>query len=476
MNADTLHQAIAAARDGRRDDARALLLHLLEADPRNERAWLWLSGVVDDPEDVKICLENVLALNPSNPRARQGLEWLHARMGLPLPPLPPPDQTGRCLEREIDTHALSVARLRAYRTTLAVVEPVAPPRPKPDPISAPVPSTLQNWPVATRANPAPTLPTSAPAPATVRTAVAVPSTDPARHLASVAPADDATIPCPYCGAPTVETQRRCAQCGGSLLVRVAPSDEQSPIVQALVWMWRGGAVAVLLIALVFPVMGVFLYQEAPANGFPIGILIPSVILAPVTITGFSVAQQLAQRSTWALYLAVGLTTVGLIGALALAVRPDALIGMLNRLTSATSIPSTWLLPLIAGARLIAIGAGVAHIATIALTIVGYDAIVGRLERFRYILKPSDHLTHYNNGVALKNRGMWYVAALEWEWAVKKAPYDVTYLRALGLAYARLKQFDKAQSMIDRALQAAPDNPRLREDRALIERLASQEQR
>jgi tetratricopeptide (TPR) repeat protein len=150
--------------------------------------------------------------------------------------------------------------------------------------------------------------------------------------------------------------------------------------------------------------------------------------------------------------------------------------MLDRLTGATSIPSAWLPPLIAGARLIAIGAGVAHLAAIALTIAGYDAIVGRLERFRHILKPSDHLTHYNNGVALKNRGMWYVAALEWEWAVKKAPYDVTYLRALGLAYARLKQFDKARSMIDRALQAAPNTPGLRDDRALIERLASQEQR
>jgi tetratricopeptide (TPR) repeat protein len=473
MNADTLHQAIAAARDGRRDDARALLLHLLEADPRNERAWLWLSGVVDDPEDVKICLENVLALNPSNPRARQGLEWLHARMGLPLPPHPP-DQTGSHLEREIDPRTLSVARLRAYRTTLAVVEPVAPPTPKPDPISAPVPSTPQNRTVATRANPAPMPPTSAPLPATARTAVAAPSTAPARRLASVAPVDDATIPCPYCGAPTVETQRRCTQCGGSLLVRVAPSDERSPIVQALVWMWRGGAVAVLLIALVFPALGVFLYQETPASGFPIGILIPAVILALVAITGFSVAQQLAQRAAWTLYLAAGLTTVGLIGALALAVRPDTLTAMLDRLTGATSIPSAWLPPLMTGARLIAIGAGVAHLAAIALTIAGYDAIVGRLERFRHILKPSDHLTHYNNGVALKNRGMWYVAALEWEWAVKKAPYDVTYLRALGLAYARLKQFDKARSMIDRALQAAPNTPGLREDRALIERLASQE--
>ena len=418
MNADTLHQAIAATRDGRRDDARALLLHLLEADPRNERAWLWLSGVVDDPEDVKICLENVLALNPSNPRARQGLEWPHARMGLPLPPHPP-DQTGSHLEREIDPRTLSVARLRAYRTTLAVVEPVAPPRPKPDPISAPVPSTPQNRTVATRANPAPMPPTSSPPPATARTAVAAPSTTPARRLVAVAPVDDATIPCPYCGAPTVETQHRCTQCGGNLLVRIAPSDERSLTVQALVWLWRGGAVAVLLIALVFPALGVFLYQETPASGFPIGILIPAVILALVAITGFSVAQQLAQRAAWTLYLAAGLTTVGLIGALALAVRPDTLTAMLDRLTGATSIPSAWLPPLMTGARLIAIGAGVAHIATIALTIAGYDAIVGRLERFRHILKPSDHLTHYNNGVALKNRGMWYVAALEWEWAVKK---------------------------------------------------------
>ncbi|MGQ9547000.1 MAG: tetratricopeptide repeat protein [Roseiflexus sp.] len=474
MNADTLHRAIAAARDGRREDARALLLHLLEIDPHNERAWLWLSGVVDDPEDVKICLENVLALNPSNPRARQGLEWLHAQMGIPLPPLHSLDQTATRLEREIDARALSVARLRAYRAIPAVVESAAMPTPRPDPISAPVSSAPQITPAATPNNPPPALPKSASAVATARTAAA-PSITPAHRLASVAPLDDATIPCPYCGAPTNETQRRCTQCGGNLLVRIAPSEERSLMVQTLVWIWRGGAVAVLLIALVFPVLGVLLYQETPTNGFPIGVLIPAVILALVSITGFSVAQQLAQRSAWALYLGAGLTTAGLIGALALAVRPDTVPGMLDRLTGVTPIPSTWVQLLITGARLIALVAGVAHITAIALTIAGYDAIVGRLERFRHILKPSDHLTHYNNGVALKNRGMWYVAALEWEWAVKKAPYDVTYLRALGLAYARLKQFDKARSMIDRALQAAPNNSGLREDRALIERLASQEQ-
>ena len=40
--AATLAQAIAAARAGRHDEARATLLKVLEADERNESAWLWL--------------------------------------------------------------------------------------------------------------------------------------------------------------------------------------------------------------------------------------------------------------------------------------------------------------------------------------------------------------------------------------------------------------------------------------------------
>lgn len=481
MNADILHQAIAAARDGRRDDARALLMRVLEADPRNERAWLWLSGVVDDPNDVKICLENVLALNPSNARARQGLEWLHARLGLPLPPRPSPTQPGGSTEREIDASAFSLTRLRAYQATLADVaaSPASSAAVRSSPSPAPAPARPSIQPP-----PAPARPSvqSPPAPASAHAAVQsgkpaanrAPTTTSSR-LASIE-TDDATIPCPYCGAPTVEAQRRCTQCNGNLLVRVAPSDERSPIVQALVWLWRGGAVATALIALIFPVLGVFLYQENPARGFPIGILIPAVILAAVGMIGFSVAQHLAQRAVWALYLASGLTVAGLVAALALLVRPDAITDFLNRLTGATPLPSGWLAPLHSGGRLVAMGALIAHITALALIVAGYNDIVGNLERFRHIVKPSDHVTHYNNGVALKNRGMWFAASLEWEWAVKKAPYDATYLRALGLAYARLKQFDKARTMIDRALQAAPNQPGLAEDRALIERLAAQNER
>ncbi len=74
-----LREGIAAAKAGRRAEARELLMRVIEVSERSERAWLWLSGVVDTDEDRLICLENVLTLNPDNVQARAGLKWLQAR-------------------------------------------------------------------------------------------------------------------------------------------------------------------------------------------------------------------------------------------------------------------------------------------------------------------------------------------------------------------------------------------------------------
>jgi hypothetical protein len=76
---DLLQQGIAAARAGKREEARALLMQVVEGDERNEQAWLWLAGVVDAPEDIRTCLQNVLDLNPANQQARQGLAWVDKR-------------------------------------------------------------------------------------------------------------------------------------------------------------------------------------------------------------------------------------------------------------------------------------------------------------------------------------------------------------------------------------------------------------
>lgn len=72
-----------AARAGNNELARSLLTQVVERDPHNEQAWMWLSGVVSEPEEQQICLENVLVINPYNAKARKGLEFLSTKTGVP---------------------------------------------------------------------------------------------------------------------------------------------------------------------------------------------------------------------------------------------------------------------------------------------------------------------------------------------------------------------------------------------------------
>jgi hypothetical protein len=86
-----LNRAIVAAKAGRKVEARQLLEAVLDADERNEWAWLWLSGVVDSDEERTICLENVLSINPDNQAARRGLAMLQAAASASvIKPLPAP--------------------------------------------------------------------------------------------------------------------------------------------------------------------------------------------------------------------------------------------------------------------------------------------------------------------------------------------------------------------------------------------------
>ena len=82
---DLLRQGIAAAKAGRPQEARQALLHVTELDEQNEQAWLWLSGVVDSLEDRRVCLENVLVINPDNTYAQAGMSWLDQQQD-PIPP------------------------------------------------------------------------------------------------------------------------------------------------------------------------------------------------------------------------------------------------------------------------------------------------------------------------------------------------------------------------------------------------------
>lgn len=73
---NTLDDAIAAARAGRRDDATRTLRQLVANDPFNVDAWVWLGGVTPDAREQREALEHALRIMPDHQRARQGLDWL----------------------------------------------------------------------------------------------------------------------------------------------------------------------------------------------------------------------------------------------------------------------------------------------------------------------------------------------------------------------------------------------------------------
>jgi predicted regulator of Ras-like GTPase activity (Roadblock/LC7/MglB family) len=79
-----------AARRGDKAAARDLLLQATEVDPTSEAAWLWLAGVAETSEDTELYLQTVLALNPNNPKAQQGLRWLQSQQSGQASPLSTP--------------------------------------------------------------------------------------------------------------------------------------------------------------------------------------------------------------------------------------------------------------------------------------------------------------------------------------------------------------------------------------------------
>jgi len=71
-----LDQAVEAINSGDKQTGRWLLTDLLNDDPYQEEAWLWLALVVDTDEERIQCLEQVLVINPYNEDARRELATL----------------------------------------------------------------------------------------------------------------------------------------------------------------------------------------------------------------------------------------------------------------------------------------------------------------------------------------------------------------------------------------------------------------
>jgi tetratricopeptide (TPR) repeat protein len=79
MSEDILHKAISMIKAGDRTGAKSILISILEKDPKNENAWLWLSSCADKTEEKIYCLQEALRINPNNEQAKKAIEQLKPR-------------------------------------------------------------------------------------------------------------------------------------------------------------------------------------------------------------------------------------------------------------------------------------------------------------------------------------------------------------------------------------------------------------
>jgi hypothetical protein len=71
-----LHEGILAAKAGQHEQARFRLLDVVEQDQTNEAAWFWLYRVFEHYDDKRVCLENLITINPQNKWAQEELRQL----------------------------------------------------------------------------------------------------------------------------------------------------------------------------------------------------------------------------------------------------------------------------------------------------------------------------------------------------------------------------------------------------------------
>jgi tetratricopeptide (TPR) repeat protein len=448
--ATTLQAGVAAFKAGDKATARQHFLAVIEAEETNEPAWLWLAGVMDDPAEVRICLENVLHLNPANAQALKGLEWLRKQNPALFAEVAPAATGETILLTQPAPTVVHSAPPAATGPTVALTAPPAPPSPPPaaPPVAGP---TYQ-----------------------------VPNAD-----ASVFAGLPDVQPCPRCGQPTQLRERRCRGCGQSLVEKI----ERRPGIRVPATV--AGVMSIIYSA--FYILGAFLIFGLASTGWSVykkGILaqVPlkqqakyvednaaaidqkfeqiitplinvGAVIMLIGIIGIVLAVgvlKLKRWGYWGSWIYFGLHWV--IAVISFLVQSAAISSLLD--SGASGSAESMLKGLRAGASISPIWL------TIILICLGVAWKLFTRQTVRFLAHDPDSgdpSVHFNRGIGYRKRGMWYQSLVEWEKAVKLSPSDATYRHALGLVYAQMKRRTDALRELDEAVQLAPDNEKIHED-------------
>lgn len=81
MYGNLMEQAQRALREGRNEDAQAILINVIVDEPEDDEAWLLLADAIADADKKRECLERARRINPRNPAILRALERLESQSG-----------------------------------------------------------------------------------------------------------------------------------------------------------------------------------------------------------------------------------------------------------------------------------------------------------------------------------------------------------------------------------------------------------
>jgi tetratricopeptide (TPR) repeat protein len=413
---ELLRQGISAARSGQRERARDLLMRVVRQNQENVTAWLWLSGVVDSLEVQEICLENVLALDPTHDTARKGLAWVRQQQEA-TPPVPaePILPFSSPQAREPVSPAAAILREDFARR-------LPPPPPEPEPPPIPLPDEL-----------------------------------------------DDEYQCPCCAAQSAPDDRNCPACGNGLWTRTRRREERSS------WLWV--ALTLQAASVIWPTFIILVvlfyasYQAGLDNFFrlvPVYLGLPGDVPPETASAAFQVVPRLyilpfVTFILFALAVFVGLFLrwkpvfyLFLISALLTLVL--AIVGMAVGL----GLPSE---SMVLNPRVgVMCSGGGLILALLMLLLVLQIEDDFFFDETRLLLRPDRDATNgpalLSSGQRYAKRNMWALAAIHLRRATSQMPHVVDPHVALAVAYLNLRRYDLAESALEEARRINPDEPQV----------------
>jgi tetratricopeptide (TPR) repeat protein len=413
-----LQESVAAMKSGEAMKARELLLRVLQEDDRHEQAWLWLSGVAETAEERRICLENVLTINPDNKVAQTGL----TRLGYELPA--PSPEGGRASGRKRYT-------VRRERTAVSLASAVLYPE-----------QQVQEW------------------------SWEEPEVDIRRKghdtpFAAESKFEDVWTGeadlCAFCAYELDFQDKTCPRCRRNLIQKTFRYETPSRNIYVFF---------VLLLAQAQLFFAQAIYDVVQNSG-----IILSHVGWPMffTLLFFTAAIGINWRQVWAYYTALGAALLILFAVLTSILTPldltmlqlpvrdpavDAFLASFGDLISTTI-------------RLFQI---VLALLSFLFALWISPDFVQDEKRLTAVLSKGHKLAADYNAKAkeLAKKGMWATAVLHWQHAAAKEPHTISYQQQLGLAYAQLGFYERSLDILQSALNLSTQPTKQRELQKLIQ--------